>query len=130
MTSPTAKLAVAFATLVTLSACEPKPPEVVGGPVPDQTSIAAANQAPVTLPPAIRETRSYRCNNTRLVTINYLADDLTVNLRPTAKPTSPPIVLTAPAAGEPFVAEGYRLVGTGPNVTLTEPGFAGQECKS
>lgn len=131
MTSPTlTKSAVAFATLITLAACEPKPPEVVGGPVPDATTIAAANNAPVTLPPAIKETRSYRCNNTRLVTITYFADDLTVNLRPTDEPTSTPVVMTAPAVGEPFVGEGYRLAGTGEEVTLTEPGFAGQDCKS
>jgi hypothetical protein len=39
--------------------------------------------------------------------------------------------LTAPAAGEPIVAEGgYALKGTGSAVTLTRPGKPAQECKA
>lgn len=124
------RLTITIAAFAALAACGSKEPEVVGGPAPDATAIEAANKAPVVLPPAIKITRNYRCNNKKLVTISYLADDVTANLRPTDAPTSAPILLKASAPGEPFVAEGYSLSGSGEQATLTEPGTGAQTCKA
>lgn len=126
--------AVALATLITLSACEKKAPEVVGGATPDATTIAAANSAPVTLPPAIASSKTYRCKDQSVVYVNFLTDGMTANVRD--KEEEPPAVtLKAPAAGEPFVGvlpagEGFKMIGSGGQVTYTSPDSGTQVCKS
>jgi len=135
MTRPTRIPAtVAFAALIALSACEQKAPEVVGGPVPDETSIAAANQAPVALPPSIASSKVYRCKDKSVVYTNFMTDNLTVTVRD--KEEDPPrVTLVAPAAGEPFIGtaplgEGFKLVGNGDEVTYTSPKSGTQVCKA
>lgn len=125
--------AVAIATLLTLSACEQKEPEVVGGPAPDATSIAAANQAPVTLPPAIASSKTYRCKDNSVVYANFMTDGTTANIRD--KEEDPPrTTLIAPAAGQPFVGSGegagFALSGSGDTVTYTSPEGGTQSCKA
>lgn len=128
------KAAVAFAILVTLSACEQKAPEVVGGPQPDATAIAAKNKAPVTLPAAIASSKAYRCKDKSVVYANFLTDGTSANVRD--REEDPPSVnLTAPAAGEPFIGvppqgEGFKLVGSGDQVTYTSPKSGTQVCKA
>lgn len=126
--------AVAIATLITLSACERKAPEVVGGPIPDATAIAAKNKAPVALPAAIASSKTYRCKDNSLFYANFLTDGTSANVRD--KQEDPPSVnLVAPAAGEPFVGvgpagEGFKLVGSGDQVTYTSPKSGTQVCKA
>ena len=54
MKNQTRILAVAAATL-SLAACGPKEPEVVGGAAKDAVAVEAANRPPVALPPAIQD---------------------------------------------------------------------------
>ena len=123
----------AAAVLLTLAACEQKAPEVVGGPTPDATAIAAANKAPVTLPPAIAKSVTYRCKDNSVFYANFLTDNITANVRD--KEEDPPsVILMAAAAGEPYVGippngEGFSLSGNGAEVTYTSPKGPAQTCK-
>jgi hypothetical protein len=134
MTKPSPLFAVAAATLFTLAACGQSEPDVVGGAAPDATSIAAKNKAPVELPPAIASSKTFRCKDKSVVYVNFLTDGLTANVRD--KEEEPPAVtLKAPAAGEPFVGvpptgDGFKLVGSGDEVTYTSPDSGTQVCKA
>lgn len=136
MTKPSHLLAVAAAaaTFLTLAGCDQPEPEVVGGATPDAISIAAANKAPVELPPAIASSKTYRCKDRSVVYVNFLTDGLTANVRD--KEEEPPAVtLKAPASGEPFVGvppsgDGFALTGTGDEVTYTSPDSGTQVCKA
>jgi len=134
MTKPSHLLAVAAATFLTLAGCGQSEPEIVGGAAPDATSIAAANKAPVELPPAIASSKTYRCKDKSVFYVNFLTDGLTANVRD--KEEEPPAVtLKAPAAGEPFVGvppsgDGFALTGTGNEVTYTSPDSGTQVCKA
>lgn len=134
MTNASRFTAVAVATFLTLAACEQKEPEVVGGAAPDATSIAAKNKAPVALPPAIASSKTYRCKDKSVFYANFLTDGLTANVRD--KEEEPPAVtLKAPAKGEAFVGvppqgEGFKLVGSGDEVTYTSPDSGTQVCKA
>ena len=128
--------AAALAALLALAACDGARP-----PAADEveTANAAANEAGnataaatnVTLPPSIRASRTYRCTgDNSVIEVNFLADDVTANLRPGGQDTAAPIVLTAPAPGQPYVAEGYSLSGSGVNVTYDSPTRASQPCRA
>lgn len=121
------KLLLSAAPLLLLAACNSEPETVTSGPVdPNAAEIAAA--PPVQLPPALQASRTYRCRDNSLVYIDYFSDNLTADLR--ADRAAPPTKLTAPAAGEPFVAEGYTLTGNGTEITLEQPGKPSQTCKA
>ena len=130
MTKSPLPFAVAAATFLSLAGCQQQEPEVVGGPQPDAVAKEADSRPPAQLPPPIRETKNYRCADTSAIQVNFLADDLTANVRPADNVTAPPTVLTAPAAGEAFVAEGYSLSGSGDTVNYAAPGKPSQSCKA
>ena len=130
MTKPMLSAAVAAATLFTLAACQQPAPQNVGGAQPDAVAREAASRPPVELPPAIKETKTYRCRDTSVIQVNFLADDLTANVRPGDQPTAAATVLKAPAAGEAFVAEGYSLSGSGDTVNYATPTVPSQPCKA
>jgi hypothetical protein len=96
----------------------------------DEAANEAANTAPVVLPPAIAHSKIYRCKDNSVVYIDWLSDNLSANVR--TEKNGPPIHVMAPAEGEPLVAEGYSLTGTGTDssVTLTRPGKGSQSCKA
>lgn len=122
----TAPLTLAALALASLSACGKSEPELVGE-LPDPMAAQVANAAPVVLPPAVKDSRSYRCKDNSLIFVDFLADNVTANLRMEKDGT--PTKLVAPAAGEPFAAEGgYEVAGTGGSVTVTVPGKAAQSC--
>lgn len=126
--------AVALATVLILSACGQSDPEVVGGPAPDATSIAAKAKAPVSLPPAIASSKTYRCKDNSVFYANFMTDNVTANVRD--KEEEPPVVtLKAAAPGEAYVGvpptgEGFKLSGNGATVTYTSPDSGTQSCKA
>ena len=121
-------LAAAAVALLSLSACENKPEEV-DGRSPDPQASALANAAPVELPPAIAATVTFRCQpGNTLVYVDFFKGDMMVNVR-TAK-DGPLTNLKAPAAGEPYVADGgYKLTGTSKAATIQIAGGAPHTCK-
>ena len=119
--------AVAVAAgLFSLSACSNKPEEVTST-APDPMASQLANAAPVELPPAIAESVSLRCGDNSLVYVDFFQGNKQVQLK--TEKTGKATMLKAPAAGEPYVADGgYKLTGTSKNVNVTLPGKSAKTC--
>jgi len=119
--------AASAAALLSLAACNKEPEVVDANPDPQAEELAKA--PPVTLPPAIKATRTYRCKDNSLVYVTFLDDDMTALVRD--KQEEPPVsTLKAPAPGQPFVAEGFSLSGNGTTVTYNSPDAGSQSCKA
>jgi len=121
-------LALALTAAAALAGCNQEDHNIVaGGPADPMGNQANAD---VVLPPAIAHSKIYRCKDNSVVYIDWLSDKKSANLR-TAQ-SAPPTQLVAPEEGQPMVAEGYSLTGTGEGstVTLTRPGKGSQSCKA
>ena len=98
---------------------------------PDDPMGEALKNAPaVELPPAITASKSYRCKDTSVVYVDWLADNKGADVRATKDGT--PALLKPGADGKPpFVAAGYSLTGSAEagSITLTRPNIASQSCK-
>ncbi len=103
-----------------------------GEPYDPQANAAnAANAvAPGDMPPAIVASKTYRCKDNSLVYIDWLAGDVSADLRTEKGGT--PVVLKAAKAGDALKADGYSLIGlpTATTVTLTRPTGGQQSCKA
>src|SRR3546814_4569954 len=77
---------------------------------------------------AVKDSPSYRCKDNSVIYVDFLADDVSANLR-TARDATP-VALKAAAPGEPFKSGDYELVGSAPSVTATVPGQDTQSCKA
>ena len=119
--------AASVAASLLLSACGNEPEVVDTNPDPMKEELAKA--APVTLPPAIKASETYRCKDNSLVYITFLADDVTAMVRD--KQEEPPVAnLKAPAPGKPFVSEGFSLTVSGNSITYNSPDKGSQSCKA
>ncbi|HEY0315132.1 MAG TPA: hypothetical protein VGC28_02590 [Sphingomonas sp.] len=119
--------AFALLPLLALAACNSKP-NVVNAPDDDDMKTALANAAPITaLPPSILATKTFRCADNSVVTVDFYGDNASAAIHPK---TGSPIALKAPAAGQPMVGGGYTLNGkaTDSSVKITEPGKDAQSC--
>lgn len=105
-----------------LAACKPT---TIGG---EQGNDQQATNAAAVLPPAIRDSRVYRCKDNSLVYVDFLADSRTVNLR--TKQEGPNVTLTSSDQGKSFSGSGYEVEGSGPSITLHSPDGPSQQCKS
>lgn len=128
MKSPILPL-IAAASLLALAACnnQPKGPEVVDTN-PDPMANMLKNAAPIELPPAIKADKSLRCKDNSLVYVTFFEGDKLAVVRTTQGGT--PTRLTAPAAGQPLTAAGWKMTGTPNSIDLTQPGKGEQSCKS
>lgn len=105
----------------------------------DAAAAAAANEAttaaPVTLPPAVVASKTYRCRDTSVIYVDFLsnsgdlAGSMNANIR-TDNVAGTATQLTRPDAETPYTAEGYSLSGTGDSVTIEVPGKNAQLCKA
>ena len=121
-------LALALTAAAALAGCNQEDHNIVaGGPADPMGNQVNAD---VVLPPAIMASKIYRCKDNSVVYIDWLSDKKSANLR-TAQ-SAPPTQLVAPEEGQPMVAEGYSLSGTGEGstVTLSRPGKGSQSCKA
>ena len=103
---------------------------VAGGPADDQPANTAAN-ANVQLPPSILATKLYRCADNSVVTVNYLSDNKSANVR--AGEDGPLTQVTAAEAGQPMsAAGGYSVEGSpgAPTAKIAVPGHPAQTCKA
>lgn len=117
---------VAFAALFTLAACNNnQEPEIVDTN-PDPMAKEISNAAPVELPPAVKESVSYRCKDNSVVFVDFLADDLSANLR--AKREDMPTQVKATEPGGKMTAEGYSISGSGKSVQIAMNGGKEQNC--
>ncbi|HKR18250.1 hypothetical protein [Rhizorhapis sp.] len=118
----------AAAALMTLTACGQSQPEVVDNKAPDAIGAQVAQAAPVELPPAVKDSRSYRCKDNSIIYVDFLADDKSANLRTDKAGT--PTALKADAPGKPYKSDGFEVVGSGTSITATIPGKGTQDCKA
>lgn len=118
--------AASVAAFLSLAACNNEP-EMISSNAADPQAEELAKAAPVELPPSIQASRTYRCKDNSL----FYADFYTNNTAQVSSERSgPKTQLTAPAAGEAYVAEGYSLSGNGTDVSYTAPGKGTQSCKA
>jgi len=116
----------------TLAACNNEP--IVGGEQPDPMKDQLAKAAPVELPPAIASSKTYRCKDNSLVTIDWLhgGKGAYVHGEGTAqtwvKPAEP--VEGKPASAELTADGGYALTGQAAanSITVTQPGKGKRVC--
>jgi hypothetical protein len=119
-------LAAAFAAaFFTLSGCTNEPEVVDTNPDPQAEELAAAKK--VELPPAIQASRTYRCKDNSLVYIDFYTNNTALVRKEKGGEAT---TLTAPAAGQAYVADGYSLSGNGPQIDYSAPGQRGQSCKA
>lgn len=118
---------IAIAAAAALAGCDDSDHTIVAGPGADEAPL---NNVGVELPPAIAASKIYRCKDNSVVYIDWLSDNKSANFRAAQNDT--PLQLKAPEAGQPMVAEGYSLTGSGtaPTVTLERPGKGSQSCKA
>ena len=120
-------LPAAAVALLALSACHPKT-ETVSSTSPDPQAAALANRPRVELPPAITATKTFRCKDQSLATVDFHAGDTQVTLKVGDAVT--PVKLTADKAGDPYKADGYLLSGNPAGIALTSPDKPEQACKA
>jgi hypothetical protein len=130
------KLSLIALGAAALAACHSQPENIVGGDQPDPMARELANAAPVELPPAIAASKTYRCKDNSLVTIDWLqggkgayvhgAGQAQTHLK-TAEP-----VEGKPASTALTAEGGYSLSGdaTASTVSVTLPGKGAQSCKA
>lgn len=117
--TPTADILVLLAaTTVALTGCGQ-----------DSGTDGAENNAienvQVTLPPSIKASHPYRCEDNSVVTIDFLSDDVAINLRGDGTISQ----LKASAPGEAFTDGMHTVDGDGATIELTRPGKEPQTCK-
>lgn len=119
-------LFLAAVALLPLAACDQSHSQ----PAAENSEAAVTNAAtpPVALPPSITQSVSLRCGDDSLVFVDFFEGDTQVNVKTKADGT--PVHLTAPAAGQPYVGDGYTLTGTAKSVDFTQPGKSKQTCKA
>ena len=116
---------------VALSACNVESENIVAGEVPDPMAGELAAAPPVELPPAIAASKTYRCKDNSLVSIDWLADNKSANVRVGNATTL--VQLKAAVEGEALTAaDGTSLTGnaTAASVSLTLTGKGAQSCKA
>lgn len=113
------------AALAALAGCNNEPETIVAGP-PDTQAKELATAPPVELPPSIQVSRTYRCKDNSLVSIDFYTNN-TAQIRNSESGET--TTLTAPAAGQAYTAEGYSVSGNGTSIEFTGPAGA-QSCKA
>jgi hypothetical protein len=93
---------------------------------PDPQAEALKNAAPIVAPPSITAEASLRCADNSLVYIDFYKGETQVVVRTVKGGTG--TTLTAPAAGQPYVADGYKVTGNAKAASVALPGKSAQSC--
>jgi hypothetical protein len=126
----TRTLLLSIAAAAALAGCNKESHTIVAGGPPGYDNNAAAN-ANIQLPPSIVATKLYRCADNSVVTVDYLSDGKSANVRAGKGTTSTPVA--APAAGQPMTADGgYSVEGapTSSSAKIAVPGHPAQTCNA
>ena len=123
-------ISITLVAAAALAGCNKEAHTINGDALGDSSDTATAPIDPASLPPAIAATKTYRCKDNSVVTINWLTDKMSANVHPTKD--APPVQLKTMEAGKPLTAEGYSLTGTADSssVTLTMPDKGSQSCEA
>src|SRR3546814_12113462 len=84
-------------------------------PFPYTTLFRSTENVQVMLPPSIQASHPYRCEDNSVVTIDFLSDDVTINLRSEGTLSQ----LKAPAPGEAFTDGKHTIDSDGTTIELT-----------
>ena len=125
----TRTLLFTLAAAAALAGCNKESHTIVAGPPGDDTNVAANKN--VQLPPSIIGTKLYRCADNSVVTVDYLSDNKSANVR-VGKDTSSTQV-TAPEPGQPMTAAGgYSVEGSNSSSSakIAVPGHPAQTCNA
>lgn len=120
---------IAAVSLLALTACQNKEPEIVSSVSADPQAAELANRPKVELPPAIKADKSMRCQpGNVLIYVTFFQGDKQALVR--TEKTGTATKLTAATAGEPLIADGgWKLTGTPTAATIVEPGKGTFTCK-
>lgn len=121
---------VTLAAAAALAGCNKEDHTIVAGG-PDTGEFNTAANAGVQLPPSIVATKLYRCADNSVVTVNYLSDNKSANVR--AGEDGAITMVTAAEPGKPMTAEGgYSVEGAPDSGTakIAVPGHPAQSCKA
>jgi len=89
-----ASLLITLAAAAALAGCNNSDHTIVGGEPGDNTTNAAAN-ANVQLPPSISASKSYRCEDNKLVYVDWMSDG-TARVKNTRSEVGTPVAAGAP----------------------------------
>jgi len=122
-------LVLTLAAAAALAGCNSES-HTIGG----ETENTATNtaKAPVQLPPSILATKLYRCADNSVVTVDYLSDNKSANVK--AGKDGSPVQVTSAEAGKPMTsADGSVSVdgsATGSSAKIAVPGHPAQTCNA
>src|SRR5690242_11727564 len=122
-------LMLMLAAAAALAGCNKENHTIVAGPPGDEDNNMAAN-ANVQLPPSIIATKLYRCADNSVVTVDYLSDNKSANVRPKDGGLTQ---VTAAEPGKPMSAAGGYSVEGSPNSSsakISVPGHPAQTCNA
>jgi uncharacterized lipoprotein YajG len=120
---------IMLAAAAALAGCNKENHTIVAGPPGDD--VNAAKNANVQLPPSIVATKLYRCADNSVVTVDYLSDNKSANVRAGKDVTS--TLVTSAEAGKPMSAAGGFSVDGSPNSSsakIAVPGHPSQTCNA
>ena len=120
-------LLLTLAAAAALAGCNKQSHTIVAGPPEDNTTV----NTNVQLPPSIVATKLYRCADNSVVTVDYLSDGKSANVRAGKDTTSTQVV--APEAGQPMTAAGgYSVEGSkdSSSAKIAVPGHSSQTCNA
>lgn len=119
-------LAAVLAATFALAACDSKPAEPVVDNDPNSANFTGAPAGkPVELPPAVKSSKLYRCDDGSIVKVNLFQGD---KMATVGDETGPKTILKADEAGKPLLAEGFELTVNGDKLSLARPGKPKQSC--
>ena len=124
-------LAIAALAATALIGCSKKNHTIVADSGGDRNTPVSTPLDPASLPPAIVASKIYRCQDTHLIYVDWLADNLSADIRTDKNGAA--ILVKAPEAGKPMVSDsGYSLTGsaTGSSISVKLPGQGAESCKT
>jgi len=113
-----------------LAGCNKEDHTIVAGPDVGESGTNSAANANVQLPPSIVATKLYRCADNSVVTVDYLSDNKSANVRLKEGGTTQ---VTATDPGKPMTAAGgYSVEGSASSSSakISVPGHASQTCNA
>ena len=122
---------IMLAAAAALAGCNKENHTIVAGGEPGDPQANSAATAKLQLPPSIIATKLYRCADNSVVTVDYLSDNKSANVKPGKEGAT--IQVVAAEAGKPMTAAGgYSVEGspTGASAKIAVPGHASQTCNA
>ena len=122
---------IMLASAAALAGCNKENHTIVAGGEPGDPQANSAANANVQLPPSILATKLYRCADNSVVTVDYLSDNKTANVRAGKDSASTQVV--AAEVGKPMTAAGGYSVEGSPaasSAKIAVPGHASQTCNA